>query len=257
MLPMPHQVHRLRTRHAAGLMTAVALMLIAACSRDPEPPQTVEERESQKAVQDEAAEAPPTRPLDSPPAEALGTVPPGHGLELGARVPEVSLRNADGERVELQELADGRAVLIGFYRGGWCPFCNTQVRQFAVELEAFEQRRITPILISVDQVSETAKTEAAYEIPFPILSDSELAAHGAFRVLFEVPEDEVERLRSMGMDLEAASGHNHNTLALPSLFLFDASGELLWQHVDADYKVRPRLEQILEVLGEHGFESGT
>jgi hypothetical protein len=98
---------------------------------------------------------------------------------------------------------------------------------------------------------------AACAHPFPILSDSELAAHGAFRVVFEVPEDEVDRLRSMDINLEAASGRDHNKLAMPSLFLFDASGELLWQHVDADYRVRPRLEQILEVLGEHGFERGT
>jgi peroxiredoxin len=196
------------------------------------------------------------RLLDTPPEDALGTVPEGHGLELGGELPEAAVADAGGENVELAAALGDGAVLIGFYRGGWCPYCTSQVRELTARHDEFAERGVKLALVSADKPDEAAKTEATYEVPFPLLSDPDLVAHEAFGVVFEVPADDVERLKEMGMDLEAASGRDHHTIAMPSLFLFGEDGELLWQHADPDYSVRPRVDQILKVLDEQGFGSG-
>ena len=99
--------------------------------------------------------------------------------------------------------------------------------------------------ISVDRIEEAAKTQATYSIPFPVLSDPDLAAHTAYRVTHRVEADEFSRLQGFGMDLEGASGQTHHVIATPALFVIDAEGVVRWAHADRDYTVRPSPSQIL------------
>lgn len=138
--------------------------------------------------------------------------------------------------------------MLVFYRGGWCPFCNYQIRQLTEAYPQYRERGVTPVAISVDRPEEAAKTRATYEIPFPVLSDPDLAAHRAYRVMHEVDDAERERLAGFGMDIERASGRDHHVIAIPSVFVVDAEGVVRWAHADPDYRVRPSNEQILAAL---------
>ena len=100
----------------------------------------------------------------------------------------------------------------------------------------------------VDSAEESEKTRARYSIPFPVLSDPELTAHRAFRVIHQADEAEVKRLKGFGMDLERASGKDHHFIAIPSIFLIDEHGVVRWAHADPDYKVRPSIVQILAAI---------
>jgi peroxiredoxin len=112
---------------------------------------------------------------------------------------------------------------------------------------------VTPTVISVDQADEAARTKTSYEIPFPVLSDPNLAAHRAYRVVHEVGSAEYARLASFGIDLERASGRKHHAVAVPALFVVDAAGVVRWAHADPDYKVRPSVAQLLGVLDGLGL----
>jgi peroxiredoxin len=112
----------------------------------------------------------------------------------------------------------------------------------------FEKRGVTPLLVSVDRQSEASKTQASYSIPFPVLSDPDLAAHRAFRVLQQVDAATAERYKEMGIDLENSSGRKHHTIAVPSIFLIDEKGIVRWAHADRDYKLRPSTEQLLAAI---------
>jgi peroxiredoxin len=118
----------------------------------------------------------------------------------------------------------------------------------------FQERGILPVAISVDRIEEAAKTQATYTIPFPVLSDPDLAAHSAFRVIHQADESEVARLKGFGIDLENSSGRTHHMIAIPSLFIIDRDGIARWAHADADYKVRPSTDQILQVLDGLGIK---
>jgi peroxiredoxin len=141
-------------------------------------------------------------------------------------------------------------MLLVFYRGGWCPFCNFQVRDLVKNEAEFTRRQVLPVLISVDAPSSAQRTQAAHEVPFPLLSDSELVVHKAFKVLDKLETDYVEKLKSKGMDLKGSSGQDHGTVAVPAMFLIDSGGKVLFAHADKDYKVRPRLTDLLAKLDE-------
>ena len=160
----------------------------------------------------------------------------------------MSLTNIDGEEVALSSFTKDGPAMVVFYRGGWCPYCNFQVQGLTKAYDQFQERGVTPVLISVDSASEATKTTATYEIPFPVLSDSTLAAHKAFNVAFEVDADTLAKYETYGIDLEKASGKDHHNLAVPSVFLVGTDNKILWAHADADYQTRPSPDQLLAAI---------
>ena len=185
----------------------------------------------------------------TPPAERLGTLPPDTGIPVGRPAPGVLVRDALGSPVRLDDAVRTHSeTLIVFYRGGWCPYCNYQIHELTTAYSEFQKRGIAILAISVDRAEEAARTQATYEIPFPVLADPDLEAHRAFRVTREVGDEELARLKGMGMDLERSSGQTHHQVAVPAMFLVDSSGLVRWAHADHDYKVRPSVAQILAAI---------
>jgi peroxiredoxin len=169
-------------------------------------------------------------------------------VKVGEQAADAELEDFHGTKVSLAKLWAKGPVLLVFYRGGWCPFCNFQVRSLARAYPDFQKRAVTPALIRVDRPSEAAKTQANYSITFPVLSDPDLVAHRAYRVLQEVDDATLAKYEEWGIDLEKSSGRSHHTIAIPSMFLIDETGVIRWAHADRDYKVRPTIEQLLSAL---------
>jgi peroxiredoxin len=182
----------------------------------------------------------------------LGKLAPGIGIAVGSQAPGFSLSDGDGKTVSLAELTKNGPVLVIFYRGGWCPYCNFEIHELTEAYPEFQRRGVTPVAISVDKPDESAKTMATYSIPFPVLSDPELTAHTAYHVIHAADEAEAAKLKGFGIDLEASSGKTHHSFAVPSLFLVDKTGKVRWAHGDPEYKVRPRTKQILAAIDALG-----
>jgi peroxiredoxin len=183
------------------------------------------------------------------PQDRLGTLPPGMGVAVGQPAPDFTAADLNGSPASLSAIRQQRgAVLLAFYRGGWCPYCNFEIRELTKAFPQFKQKGVTPIAISVDKVDEAARTGATYEIPFPVLSDPDLHAHEAFRVIHEASPEEVSRLKGFGIDIERSSGRAHHRFAVPAYFLIDSQGVIRWAHADPEYKVRPTVPQLLSAI---------
>ena len=208
------------------------------------------EDESAAEGDSEQAETPRANPTETPDDDVLGQLSEGVGIPAGEPAPDVAATDSDGNEVSLLELIEDEAILLFFYRGGWCPFCNFQIRQMTERADDFADRGVLPVAISVDKPDKAAQTDAAYEIPFPVLSDSDLEVHRAFSVVYEADDEEVERLAEMGMNLGEASGRNHNSYAIPGVFIIDSENTLRWAHANLDYSQRPSPDQLLAVIDE-------
>lgn len=162
------------------------------------------------------------------PPEKLGAQSEDYGLRVGAPQPKATATSVAGKTLSLKELSGDEPLLVIFYRGGWCPYCNFQIRAMATAYEKLKARGVELVMVSVDEVSESAKTEEAFELPFPALSDAGGSMHRAFRVYKEGK-------------------------AVPSLFLL-ADGKVKFAHVDEDYTKRPSEEQIVMMLEDLGYK---
>jgi|TARA_B110000483_G_scaffold228870_1_gene292248 peroxiredoxin len=181
-------------------------------------------------------------------SEALGTLSEGLGIESGSQAPDATLNSIEDKQIRLSDLWADQNVLLIFYRGGWNPYCNAQIRDISVKHSQFQDRSVLPILVSVDEPDASALLTAAYGVPFPVMSDSDLDAHQAYNVVLQVTDEEYEARAARGVDMEAFSGQDHHAMAVPSSFLIKQGGQLLWSHVDVDFRTRPSATQLLNVV---------
>lgn len=217
----------------------------AAPAASAEPPAPAESSRAPKPVATTAT--PKFKEFTATADDALGKLPDGVGVAVGEAAPDAKLQDSEGKEVNLKALYDEGPTLILFYRGGWCPYCNFQIRSLTKSADDFSKHGVTPVAISVDQQDQAAKSKATWKIPFPTLSDPELKAHDAFRAIQKIDDAMFEKLKSRGMDLEAYSGKDHHTVAVPAIFLV-VEEKVRWAHADRDYKTRPTTEQLLKMI---------
>jgi peroxiredoxin len=189
------------------------------------------------------------KPLTEPTADALGSREDGLGLAVGAAIPPFEIRDFRGETFSSTTLNDANTLVV-FYRGGWCPFCNFQIRELSQSHDKFKALGVSLVAISVDRPDAAAVTRNAYEVPFPVLSDPDLKAHEAFNVVLQLDAARVARLAKYGHDIEKWSGKDHHKMAVPAVFLV-RGGKVAWAHVARDYKTRPSTEQLLTVVKQY------
>ena len=181
-------------------------------------------------------------------AKELGTLADGVGVPVGDQAPNATVEDIGGRPIELSSLWSERPLVLVFYRGGWCPYCNSQIRRLTKTNADFDKRGVGIAVISVDSVEESNRTKKTYEVPFPILSDPDLKAHEAFRVVHKIDDATADKYKGFGIDLDKASGRSHHKIAVPSIFIVDQGGTVRWAHGGPDYKVRPSPAQLLAGL---------
>lgn len=193
------------------------------------------------------------KPYDAVDASKLGTRSGGYGLAPGAHSPDANVLDPSGNRVTLSSIRGNRPMALVFYRGGWCPPCNFQVHELSRSSSEFRRRGVRLVMISVDNPKHAVATAKEYGLDFEVLSDPELAAHTAYRVVDQLGGTTNFMLARMGVDLEERSGKQHHDVAVPSVFVIDAAGMIRWAHVDPDYAKRPTAAQILEAVDKAGI----
>ena len=191
-------------------------------------------------------EASPPKAFTETAEDAVGTREDGLGLAVGVVPPSFEIRDFRGEPFSSAKLSDADTLVV-FYRGGWCPYCNFQIRELSQSHEKFEALGVSLVAISVDRADAAAATQRAYDVPFPVLSDPDLNAHEAFNVVLQLGSVGVAGLAAYGHDIEKWSGKDHHKMAVPAVFLV-RDGKVAWAHVARDYKTRPSTEQLLAAV---------
>lgn len=183
----------------------------------------------------------PATTADDWPAASDGVRP----LLLGAALPAANLRTVDGQAITLKDALSGKPAVLAFYRGGWCPYCNTQLSGLRLIRKDLDALGYALIAISPDTPEELKKTLDGQALDFQLLSDSRAEAMRGFGVGYQVDAAMLKKLGDYGIDLEKASGETHHVLPVPAVFVIDAAGTLQFSFVHPDYTVRVPQDVVL------------
>lgn len=159
-------------------------------------------------------------------------------LMIGAAVPDAPLRALDGKPTTLREALGGKPAVLVFYRGGWCPYCNTHLRELKDIQKDLDALGYKTVALSPDTPEELRKTLDKHALPYALLSDSKMDAARAMGLAFRVDDKTVKKYEQYGIDLERSSGEKHHWLPVPGLFLVDKDGTVAFVYANPDYKVR-------------------
>lgn len=189
------------------------------------------------------------------PGDGGATTPPSmpdrarnvHPLGEGDKAPNATLRRPDGQEVNLDDLCAVKPTVLIFYRGGWCPYCNTHLGQIATVESELLSMGYQILAVSPDRPEELRKTADKQGLNYLLLSDSDMVLSRAFGIAFRVDDPTLEKYRGFGIDLEQSSGRGHHLLPVPALYIVDTRGVIRFAHWDPDYKKRLDPEELLSI----------
>ena len=169
-------------------------------------------------------------------------------LKAGDRIPVFTLSDPDGKPVSSAELLAEGPLVISFYRGVWCPYCNMELQALQAVLPQFQALGASLIAISPQTPVNSRKSVRQNELGFPILSDPGNEVAAAFGLRFRLPDALVALYRSFGNVLPTVNGDTSWTLPMPARFVVGQDGKILYAEVNPDYTRRPEPEDALPVL---------
>ncbi len=182
-------------------------------------------------------------------AKALAAAMQDPGLKAGARAPDFTLVNAHGEPVTLSEMLQRGPVILTFYRGAWCPYCNLQLKMLRESLPHFQRHGGQLVAVTPQRPDKSLAQVEKDHYSFEILSDLDSAVMQAYGLYFEVPADLSEVYKNkLGVDLAEYNGEGRQVLPIPGTFVIDTRGIVRGAFADTDYRKRMEPAEIVRVL---------
>lgn len=172
------------------------------------------------------------------------------GPKVGDVAPGFELPDQLGRQVALSELLAAGPVVLNFYRGGWCPYCNLELNALKGVMPEIEAAGASLVAISPQVPDESLSTAEKYGLEFPVLSDVGNVVGRRYGLVFELTEALRPLYRSFGIDLEATNGNPSHELPVPGTFVIGSDGVIVSAYVDADYKNRMEPRDIVKVVEE-------
>jgi len=169
-------------------------------------------------------------------------------LQPGAVAPEFSLSDTDGSQKSLSDMLRLGPVVLTFYRGGWCPYCNLQLRAYQNALPEFEALGATLLAISPELPDNSMSTAEKNALRFSVLSDRGNTVASAFGLVYSLPEELREALRSNGKALPAMNGDESWELPVPATFVIGTDRRVAFSFVEIDYRRRLAPEDLIVAL---------
>ena len=168
--------------------------------------------------------------------------------KAGDRAPEFVLADPDGKPVSSRELLTKGPLVISFYRGVWCPYCNLELQALQEALSEITARGASLVAISPQTAVNSRKSQRDNKLGFPILSDIRSQVADAFGIRFALPDDLVEVYKSFKNDLPTFNNDPAWVLPMPARYVIGTDGLIAYSEVNPDYTQRPDPGDLLPVL---------
>ncbi|AYM86374.1 peroxiredoxin-like family protein [Pseudoalteromonas agarivorans] len=171
-----------------------------------------------------------------------------NALQVGAKVSNFSLNNHSAEQVELADLLNNGPVIISFYRGNWCPYCNLELKALNDHLPEFKTHNAQLVAISPQLPDQTLSSAQKNALEFDVLSDINNKVAEQFGLLFTLDERIVALYSQFGIDFEKYYGNQSYKLPLPATYVINQKGIITYAFLNEDYTLRAEPTDVLAAL---------
>ena len=229
----------------------IGALVSYACSKPDAEPQVVSYETNKQTAIEQVSAMPISRMAKNilgRAAEDLKVTLPTPGLNLGDKAPEFLLPDANGKTVSLRDTLKQGPVVLVFYRGSWCPFCNAYLGTLKQNFELFKKAGAQLIAISPQVPDKSLEQLIITPLPFPILSDLDFDTIKAYNLYFELGPGLHRVYQRLGIDLDMYNGPGRLALPVAATFIINSDGLIHGGEAHLNYKERMEPAKILEVL---------
>ena len=190
-----------------------------------------------------------TAKMDAATADLAASGIVDNSLKVGDKAPDFALPNVKGNTVKLSEVLAGAPVVLSFYRGGWCPYCNIALQHLQQHLGAFEAQGAKLVTVSPQTPDASLSTAEKNALEFEVLSDAGNRVARDYGLVFTLSEN----LHGMygnpdGINLAATNGDGSFELPVAATYVIQQDGTVAYAFADADYTRRAEPSEIVDVL---------
>jgi peroxiredoxin len=168
--------------------------------------------------------------------------------KAGDTAPDFTLDDPDGKPVALRDLLAKGPLVVSFYRGVWCPYCNIELQALQAALPEITARGASLVAISPQTAANSRKSQRDNKLEFPILSDVKSEVANAFGIRFALPPYLADLYKGFGNDLAVVNDDPAWVLPMPARYVIGTDGVIAYAEVNPDYTQRPDPSELLRVL---------
>ncbi|MDQ3550552.1 MAG: AhpC/TSA family protein [Bacteroidota bacterium] len=170
------------------------------------------------------------------------------GLFINSKAPDIKAKDQNGGDVVLKDLRKKGPVVVLFYRGHWCPYCNKELSRFQDSLQLLTDKGATLIAITPESTEGINQTIAKTGATFPIVFDEGMHISKKYGVSFVVDDKTAARYKNFGTDLLQINRQKTPTLPVPAVYVINRDGTITYRFFESDYKRRPSVQEIIQHL---------
>jgi peroxiredoxin len=171
------------------------------------------------------------------------------GINKGDAAPLFSSADNSGKTIDLAAiLKSHKAVVLFFYRGQWCPYCNKYVKQLQDSLTLLTAKGAYVIGVTPETGENINKTMEKTHASFSIIQDKGYSIMKDYKVNYTLDVATTDRLKNYGIDLEKNNGNNDRVLPVPATYIIGHNGKIIYVHFDKDYRKRPAVSDLLKSI---------
>lgn len=181
-------------------------------------------------------------------AELIASGAAQRALKVGDKAPLFSLKDGNGELVSSAQLLAQGPLVLTFYRGVWCPYCNMELEALQAFLPTLKSTGAQLVAVSPQTAVNSRKSTRITELEFPILSDPHNDVAAAFGLRFELPDYLIELYKGFGNNLPLINDDPAWTLPMPARYVIGQDSVIRYAEVNPDYTQRPEPSDMLDAL---------
>jgi len=171
------------------------------------------------------------------------------GLQVNQAAPDFNAVDQDGRSINLKSLLRSGSVVLVFYRGEWCPYCNKYLSELEQALSTFASKGATVVAVTPEQPEFIDKSVEKTKASFPILHDDGLKIMKAYDVAYKLDEKAIKKYQRINVDLNVINGEvNRENLPVPAVYVINKKGVITYRFFDPDYTNRAPITTIMKYL---------
>lgn len=168
------------------------------------------------------------------------------GLFINSKAYDFKAKDQNGKEIALKDIRKKGPVVIMFYRGYWCPYCNKELQHFQDSLQYITDKGAQLIAVTPEAAEGIAQTVTKTGATFPIVYDEDMKIAKAYGVAFKVEDNVLRRYKNSGIDL-LANNHQKDEayLPVPAVYIINKEGSVTYRYFDANYRNRVSVKELL------------
>jgi len=170
------------------------------------------------------------------------------GLFINSKAPDFKALNQKKEEVRLKDLVKKGPVVLIFYRGQWCPYCNRYLKKLEDSLQLIKDKGALLVAVTPEKPESIGKTIEKTGATYDIIYDKDLKIMKAYQVAYKVDEKTVKRYKSFDIDIAANNGSEEVFLPVPALYIINPEMSVKFRFFEPDYKKRLSVKEIIDNL---------